>query len=155
VKYFPLWYRLKAEDRFLIWVWNEQNEQTYETLLAVDAAGLIPSFANLPALREYAASNGYVLEKEKPRLHDLDWVATWTASPGSPVNCKKALAAWNLFADVSASARDRGSAFKRLDSRSPKTIYEKVVLGEQSAVDYAKGGSVHTQVVTRRNSFDP
>jgi hypothetical protein len=111
VKYFPLWYRLKARDRYLIWVSNEQIEQTYQTFLVVDAAGFIPSFENLLALREYAALNNYRLESEKPRLHDLDWVASWIASPEAPIDCNEALAAWNLFEDIAASIGDRGSAF--------------------------------------------
>jgi hypothetical protein len=126
VKYFPCWYRLNAEDRYFIWVWSEQTEQT---LLVVDAAGFIPSFENPLKLRDYAALNCYGLESEKPRLHDLDWVASWTVSPRKRVDCKKALNAWNLFADVAASIGDRGSAFKHLDSQLPEIIYEKLFWG--------------------------
>jgi hypothetical protein len=125
-KYFPLWYRLNDEDRYLIWIWNEQAEQTF---LAVDAEGFIPSFEDLVGLREYAALNRYGLESENPLLHDLDWVESWTVSQRKPIDCKKALGSWNLFVDIANSIGDRGSAFKHLDSQLPKTIYEKLFWG--------------------------
>jgi hypothetical protein len=111
VKHFPLWYRLNAEDRYLIWLWNEQAEQTS---LLIDTGGFIPSFGSSDALCEYAALSHYGLESEETRLHDLDWVASWTLSRRKRVDCKEVLAAWNLFADVAASIGERGSAFKRL-----------------------------------------
>jgi hypothetical protein len=121
-KYFGAWYRLKGEDRYLVWITNESES------VAVDCDGFIPSSASLADLREYAKLNHCELETAEPILHDLDWVALWTASPRRRVDCKKALAAWNLFGDVTNSIGDRGAAYKRLDA-SLNTIYRKLFWG--------------------------
>lgn len=121
VKYYLLWYRLKAKDRYLTWTWREE---TGETLLVINAASFIPSFGSPAVLREYAKRNNFNLESEKPRLHDLDWVASWIGRPRRRFDCKKALVVWNLYIDVAASIGDRGSAFKQLD-KTPPAIYQK------------------------------
>jgi hypothetical protein len=122
VQYFPWLYRLNDQRRSLIWISNESDS------LAADAAGFIPSFERLRALRRYASQNGYQLEVERARLHDLDWVSEWIASPSAPVNCTKAITAWNLFADIAASVGGRASRFKRLDSSLTKG-YQKLFRG--------------------------
>jgi hypothetical protein len=122
VKYFPLLYRLEGEKSYLIWISNEQDS------VAVDSDGFVVSFRHLTSLRQYADLKHYSLETEEPMLHDLDWVATWCVRSGEPVNCGDALAAWNLFSDVSASIPRRGVAFKTLDSQFP-LIYDKLFWG--------------------------
>ena len=62
MKYFPTWYRLSSEDRYLIWISNERNSVVVET------GGFIPNFGNLAVLRKFAALKAYNLENEKPRL---------------------------------------------------------------------------------------
>lgn len=122
MRYFPLLYRLNAQDRYLIWITNEKQS------VVVDAEGLVPSFKDLVFLREYADLNHYSLESEEPGLHDLDWVATWTRSPVAPSDCREALLAWNLFIDVAASVGDRGTNFEDLDSQR-LAIYQKLFWG--------------------------
>lgn len=122
MKYFSYLYRLNAEDRYLIWISNEKDS------VAVDAEGFVPTFKDPVILRGYASLNHYSLESEEPILHDLDWVATWLASPRLSVDCREALASWNLFGDVAASIVDRGSTFKHLDSKLG-AIYEKLFWG--------------------------
>ena len=122
MKYFPLLYRLQGEKSYLIWISNEKDS------VAVDSDGFVVSFWDLDSLRQYADLQHYSLETEEPVLHDLDWVATWRMGPGGPLNCGEALAAWNLFSDVSASIPRRGVAFKALDSQFP-LIYDKLFWG--------------------------
>ena len=122
MKYFPLLYRLQGEKSYLIWISNEQDS------VAVDSDGFVVSFPYLTSLRQYADLKRYRPETEEPVFHDLDWVATWNMRPGEPANCGEALAAWNLFSDVSASIPSRGVAFKTLDSQFP-FIYDKLFWG--------------------------
>jgi hypothetical protein len=93
----------------------------------VDAEGFVPTFRDIAHLRAYADVNHYSLQDEEPLLHDLDWVAAWTRVPAMPVDCTKALAAWNLFADVARSMPARESAFGHLDSQP--AIYNKLFWG--------------------------
>jgi hypothetical protein len=120
-QYFPLLYRLYSEERYLIWSSNDEDA------LVVGADGLIPSFKDIAQLRAYADVNCYRLQNEEPILHDLDWVAAWTKAPVVPIDCVKALAAWNLFSDVARSMPDSGTAFQHLDSRP--AIYDKLFWG--------------------------
>src|SRR5271169_6096115 len=122
MKYFPLLYRLSAEDRYLIWIANEKDS------VVVEAGGLIPTFKNIASVQAYADANHYSLEREQPELHDLDWVAEWTKAPGAPVDHEKALAAWNLFGDVAKSIYETEFSFDQLDSQSPR-IYDKLFWG--------------------------
>jgi hypothetical protein len=124
MKYFRLLYRLDAEDRYFIWISDEVDS------VVVHDKGLIPSFKDSIVLRRYANLNHYILESEEPVLHNLDRIAAWAASPVIPVDCKEALAAWNLFGDVAASIAVRGIAFERLDSDSKfRAIYKKLFWG--------------------------
>jgi hypothetical protein len=122
MKYFPLLYRLEAEDRYLIWISNEKD------FVVVGPEGLVPTFKHMASVQAYADLNNYSLEREEPILHDLDWVATWTKAPDAPVDCRKALAAWNLFSDVAKSISERGISFDRLDSQFPG-VYDKLFWG--------------------------
>ena len=87
MKQFPLLYRLHTEERYLIWISNEED------FVAVDSEGFVPSFRDLSHLREFADLCNYTLEGEDPSLHDLDWVAAWLTVPTTPVDCEKALVA--------------------------------------------------------------
>ena len=91
MKYFPLRYRLHAEERCLIWISNEQDS------VAVDREGFVPSFRDLIILRRYADQNQYKLEPDKSALHDLDWIVELNTKRITQLACKKVLAAWNLF----------------------------------------------------------
>ncbi len=122
MEYFPLRYRLNAEDGYLIWISDEK------TSVEVDAGGFIPTFKDPLLLRRYADLQHYILQSDEPVLHDLDWVVTWTKSPVEPVNCEKALVAWNLFGDVAGSIGERGVAFERLH-RSSRATYDKLFWG--------------------------
>ncbi len=53
MKHFPLLYRLQAEERYLSWISDEKDS------VAVDAAGFVPSFSDLTALRQYADLNHF------------------------------------------------------------------------------------------------
>jgi len=120
--YFPLLYRLQGEERYLIWVSNEEDS------VVVDANGFVPSFRDLITLHQYAEANHYSLESEAPVRHDLDWVAAWGKSPAAPVDCVEALSAWNLFRDVAMSIPSKGTAFEKLDSPG-LPIYDKLFWG--------------------------
>jgi hypothetical protein len=122
VKYFPLLYRLGAEDRYLIWISNEKDS------VVAEGGGLVPTFKHIDSVQAYSEVNQYSLEREEPVLHDLDWVAAWTKAPDAPVDCRKALAAWNLFSDMAKSVNERGIAFNQLDSQFP-SIYDKLFWG--------------------------
>jgi hypothetical protein len=122
MKYFPLLYQLQAEKRYLIWSSDEEDS------VAVEADGFVPSFHSLSVLRQYADLNHYRLEGEKPLLHDLDWVNSWRTTRTGPVDCEKALAAWNLFGDVATSIPNEGVAFKEIDSQLT-SVYRKVFWG--------------------------
>jgi len=122
VKYFPLLYRLDAEDRYLIWISNESDG------VVADAEGFVLTFKDTDAVRAYADLMHYQLEDHEPILHDLDWVGTWLKKPGMPVNCVEALGAWNLFSDVARSIQGRGRAFERLVPQFPG-IYQKLFWG--------------------------
>jgi hypothetical protein len=122
MQFFPLFYRLGAEDRLLIWISGEKD------CVAVDAEGFIPSFENDACLRAYAHQKNYGLEDEEPILHDLDSVASWTKAPDARIDCSETLAAWNLFIDVARSVPTKGTAFERLDAEL-LNIYKKVFWG--------------------------
>lgn len=133
VQYFPLLYRLKTQDSYLIWVSNDSD------FVVVDAEGFVVSFSDIADLRAYADENHYSLQEEEPLLHDLDWVAAWTRAPGMPVDCTKALAAWNLFADVARSVPAKGSVVESLDSQP--AIYNKLFWGNNLPSMTPKGRS--------------
>lgn len=120
--YFPLLYRLRAQDRYLIWAENGPDSVITNSTLQ------IPTFTDISELQIYAQSNGYTLQLGQPGLHDLDWVATWCANSNAEINCDQALAAWNLFADVASSVGDAGRKFNVADA-SAKTVYQKVFWG--------------------------
>jgi hypothetical protein len=122
VNFFSLLYRLKSVDRYLIWISNERDS------VAVDNGGRVLTFESTAALGRYAELNHIRLESETPALHDLDWVALWTESPDRPVDCKEALAAWNIFSDIATSVGATGLTFSRLDSEQG-TIYQKLFWG--------------------------
>jgi hypothetical protein len=122
MQFFPLLYRLGAEDRFLIWISDEKDR------VIVDAEGFIPSFPNATSLRAYADRNHFALEAEEPILHELDWISSWAKAPDPQIDCRDTLAAWNLFSDVARSVPRQGIHFVRLDAQIPN-VYEKVFWG--------------------------
>jgi hypothetical protein len=132
MKYFALLFRLNAENRYLIWISSEKD------FVVADAGGLVPTFEDTASVQAYAELNHYSLEGEEPILHDLDSVVAWTKAPGMPVDCRNALAAWNLFGDVARSIRGRGIAFDHLDSQFP-SIYEKLFWGNNPPSMTPKG----------------
>lgn len=134
MEYFSLLYRLHTEERYLIWMSDEQDS------VLVHAGGFVPSFGSLASLREYAALNDYTLRDEEPRLHDLDWIATWVAQTDAPVDCIRTLNVWNLFVDVSVSMPDKGVAFynDQLDSEL-RPIYDKLFWGNNLRAVTPKG----------------
>jgi len=121
MQFFSLLYRLNAEDRYLIWISNDKDA------VVVDENGFVLSFQNTVHLHEYADLRQYSLQNEEPVLHDLDWVGNWVAMPFSPVDCRAALGAWNLFSDVATSIPDRANAFEQLDTQPE--IYDKLFWG--------------------------
>jgi hypothetical protein len=122
MKYFPLLYRLNGEDSYLIWISNENDA------VVVDATGSVLTFNDTGAVQAFAGLEHYHLEDEEPALHDLDWVVGWIKETEKPVNCIEALAAWNLFSDISRSIQRAPSAFEALNSQFPG-IYEKLFWG--------------------------
>jgi hypothetical protein len=132
MKYFPLLYRLQAEQRYLIWKSDEQDS------VAVDAEGFVPSFRDLISLRKYAELNHYRLESQVPVLHDLEWVATWEVAPTPQVDCEKTLAAWNLFRDVAGSIPNQRITLK-LDSQLLWPICDKLFWGNNLPAMTPKG----------------
>jgi hypothetical protein len=121
MKYFPLHYRLQGQERYLIWITNENDS------VAVDSNGSVPSFRDLAEPSKYSDSRNYRLETDEPVLHDLDWVKTWITSPIAKVDCEEALNTWNLFRDVAASFPNKVAALEELDSDLP--IYDKLFWG--------------------------
>lgn len=127
MEYFPLQYRLNGKERFLIWISGESDS------LAVSDRGSLQSFPSLIALREYADANGWPMEDEDATQHDLDAIASWLASPDTPVDSEEALLAWNLFCDLANSVNgDKKSQFETLDSQLGK-LYEKMLLANNLA----------------------
>jgi hypothetical protein len=125
MEYFPLQYRLHGEERFLIWISGEKD-----TLAMDSGRGSLQSFPSLIALRQYAGANGWPIEDEDATPHDLDAIASWVASPETPLDCEEALLAWNLFCDVANSVTgDRKSQFETLDSQLG-SLYEKLLLAD-------------------------
>jgi hypothetical protein len=118
--YFPLLYRLQHTENYLLWISDDKDS------VAVDADGFVPSFRTFALLQEFVERKHYRLETEEPKLHDLDLIAiSWT---DTSVNCEAALAAWNLFSDVSASVPELNHNFRSLDSQCP-LIYDKLFWG--------------------------
>lgn len=120
--YFPLLYRFQGEERYLIWIGDEQDS------IAVDLDGCIPSFGDSPSLRQYADLKNYVLETEDPVMHDLDWVQARCSDQTLPISCETTLAAWNLFGDVAASIGSAGADFQAIDAAAVST-YRKLFWG--------------------------
>jgi hypothetical protein len=133
MKYFPLLFRLRGEERFLIWM----SGDTDSVMMAED--GYIPSFATVDALRGYANVKGWEIEGETPVLHDLDRVAAWVAEPVDAVNCVEVLNAWNLFADICATVNaPRNTNFEKLNSQS-SALYDRVFWGNNLPAVTPKG----------------
>jgi hypothetical protein len=116
-------YKLRGEERYLLWIWDEEDERTS---LETPGGGFLPSFGSLTNLREYAGLNHYTLETGEPAMHDLDWVAAWVDKPTKRVDCVRALLAWNLFDDVAASIPAAEFGGKSAQSAS---IYQKLFWG--------------------------
>jgi hypothetical protein len=124
LEYFVLWYRLYAKDGFAIYISGDKDS------MAVGPDGFIPTFARPEILRRYVDINKYELAKEKPILHDLDWLANWKQMKSGSVDCPEALAMWNLFGDVANSLSERGAQFLDLDSQGRfRSIYNKLFWG--------------------------
>ena len=134
MKYFPLLYRLHAEERYLLWISNEHDS------VEVDADGFVPSFRDLTILGQYTDMNHLDIENGEPVLHDLEWIATWRTAPVASVDCVKALNAWNLFGDVAMSIPSRGIAFRNLsNSQVLRPIYDKLFRGNNLPAMTPKG----------------
>ena len=118
--YFPLLYRLQHCESYLLWISGDKDS------VVVDADGFVPSFRTFGLLQEFADRKHYRLETEEPKLHDLDWVTI--SQTDKSVDCEAALAAWNLFSDVSASVPELNHNFKGLDSQF-RLIYDKLFWG--------------------------
>jgi len=124
MKYFPLFYRLHAEESYLVWISNERDS------VVVDTGGFVPSFRDLTVLRHYANLNHLNIENREPVLHDLEWITTWRVTLVESADCVKAINAWNLFGEVAASIPKAGIAFRKLaDSQIVRPIYDKLFWG--------------------------
>lgn len=134
IKYYPLFYQLNKKRRYLIWIPSETDG------VEVSTQGFIPSFPDIKSLRRYAQTKGYIVEREKPILHNLDRIVLWLKNSNTPVDCKDVLAAWNLFSDIAASFPRRSSAFKKIDKKFPN-IYEKMFWGNNLPSVTPKGKS--------------
>jgi hypothetical protein len=119
--YCPLLYRLRAQERYLIWVENDPD-------LVVTESGRIPTFKDLLAARSYADTKGYILKPEEPAAHDLDWISAWYRDSGQVIDCEKALVAWNLFRDIAVSVGAAGTEFNTIDAAA-QNIYKKLFWG--------------------------
>ena len=127
VEYFSLWYRLDREDRYLIWVTNDED------CLFCDQQSGIPSFHSRSHLEEYAKDKGIYLEKAEPILHDLDRIITWLNAPrAETLDCKDILNTWNLFLDVSNTKPDGTCDFQD-QAIAATEIYEKLFRGNNLA----------------------
>ncbi|MGH9523701.1 MAG: hypothetical protein ACRD3E_14325 [Terriglobales bacterium] len=121
--YFPLLYRFRREERFLIWISDDTDS------VATDADGQVISFASIGVLRGYAEAMQWRVENEDPLLHDIDFIAAWVAAPVEPLDCVQVLNAWNLFTDIATSlSSPRSVAFKALHSNS-RGEYDKIFWG--------------------------
>jgi hypothetical protein len=132
MRYFPLLYRLNGQDCYLIWISNDNDT------VEIDAMGQVPTFEDIKAIAAYASTKQYTLDSEEPKCHDLDWVAGWLSKEGVPVDCRKALAAWNLFGDVARSTPRADDTFEKLDSRFGE-VYEKLFWGNNLPAVTPKG----------------
>ncbi|WP_162825023.1 hypothetical protein, partial [Klebsiella pneumoniae] len=101
--YFPLWYRLDNQNRYLIW-FSSDGSQGDGVVLREN--GVIPVFARTAGLMNYAAASGFKsMEFSQPHLHNLDIVGRWLKlkpkNRARGVDCIEFLGAWNLFAAAS------------------------------------------------------
>lgn len=120
-EYFSCWYRLDRVDYYLIWYTNNCDG------VVTDSTGLIPTFANIDSLVNYAKNLGLYIDKEEPILHNLDLIKYWLQNPNrDTVVCSDFLATWNLFTDVASSVRD--VIFDR-DLQKNNFIYKKLFWG--------------------------
>ncbi len=118
--YYVLWYLLDTTDFYLIWFSNDHDG------VVVLADGSVPYFASEASVHAYALMHQLLIEKETPILHDLDAVARWlNRRLEHDLDCKRCLAAWNLFTDVSNSI---GSDFDS-DREKTSSIYDKLFFG--------------------------
>lgn len=120
VQYFPLLYKLRGRERYLLWVSNDK------TAVAMHTQAMAPSFATLRDLRDYARLKDCKIESGEPKVHDLDWVADWLDRPTKQIDAECALLAWNLFSDLAVSAHS--SEFLAKDAKYP-TVYKKLFFG--------------------------
>jgi hypothetical protein len=121
--YYRLLYRLDGTDQLLLWFSDEEDG------VFTEAPGRVLSFATEARLLSFTDRHGLPVAEEGPILHDLDAVQRWTTDPrAETLDCRDALAAWNLFMDVASSLPVEGAAFVRADSEL-NLIYEKVFWG--------------------------
>ena len=122
--YFRCLYRLKGEDRYLIWFSDESDG------VFADESQRVPTFASSTALEiAFPALVDAELVPETPILHDLDAVEARCLLDGALViDCDHFLAAWNLFIDVARSVGDAGATYLASDSALGHE-YEKLFFG--------------------------
>ena len=138
--YYPLWYRLDNQNRYLIWT-NEVDAQGDMDGVFVDSNRKIPVFNSMNALLSYAQSQGIAFEDGELNLHNLDVVKRWLkvrrskAQGPTAIDCNEFLAAWNLLADISRSI-DGGFD---TDCDRTKKIYFKIFYGNNLPAITPKG----------------
>jgi hypothetical protein len=122
--YFPCLYRLKGEERYLIWFSDDRDG------VFADESHRVPTFASATALElAFPALVDAELVSETPISHDLDFVEGQCRLDGPLViDCDHFLAAWNLFIDVARSVGDAGAAYLASDSVLGHA-YEKLFFG--------------------------
>jgi hypothetical protein len=126
--YFILWYRLTKKNRYIIWYSDEEEG------VLVDNNNKIPVFKKIKKLKQFAVQENIKIEDGKPILHNLDAVRIWlNKGTKGDINCKKILAAWNLFIDVATSLQIDAKKLQAYSGKSNK-VYKKIFWGNNLPV---------------------
>jgi hypothetical protein len=117
--------RLAGQAGYFLWSTDPVGDAP--DAIHVDASGKIPLFPTSIAARTYAESLGQSVAVDAPVDYDLERIEAWCRQPNeATLDCEAALNAWNLFADLPASAPS--DLFAHV-SRTASAEYDKLFHG--------------------------
>ena len=118
--YYACRYRLHHAEGYFLW-FSDDHDGVW-----IDQIGRMPRFGTFAALQAYAQQHGIQLAFDDPTAYDLDALSGWLAQPSAAtLDCVSLLDAWNLFADVAASAQVPFDS----DRQATEKIYDKLFYG--------------------------
>jgi hypothetical protein len=120
MEYYLLFCRYLKKNIFIIWYSNDKD------LILFNAEDKALKFEKKSDLHLYLKKHKLILKEERPIVHDLDYVINWMKGYDLFLpDCNQLLNIWNLFIDLSNSARTGGEDFKKIDNRNNK-LYNKI-----------------------------